>query len=76
LKFEINGEQWTTWEGVHEFYGNKFTREQLDQAVKDGLVRTLELPVEGTPYTFTAYNEYDVAINQNKFKKLKVEEWF
>ena len=73
MRYEINGEVWHQWTDVHNWYKDKFTKEQLDQAVKDGHVRTIQIDVEGTPYSFTAYNDCDVAmcVARHKFKSME-----
>ena len=58
-------------------YG-KITLERLEELVKEGVIESRELPVEGTLYTYTVYNEYDiiVALAKRKFKdEINTEQW-
>ena len=49
----------------------KVTREQLEEGVQKGFIRKMTLEVEGTPYVYDVYSEWDVAlaISNRKFAK-------
>ncbi len=82
----IDNESWYPWTDIkngrysycEKKYGCKLTKKLLEQAVKDGVVKSLELTVKG--FTFTVYNEADIIVGlaRHKFKKVvvKPEGWF
>ena len=52
---------------------------RLEELVKEGVIESQEIPVEGTPYTFTVYNEGNIiyALAKSKFKvEINPEKWF
>jgi len=79
MRHNINGEDWISWSDVEKYYKNKVIKDQLDRAVRVGVVRTKTLPVKGTSYVFDVYAEADVqlAVANHKFgTKIDVDWWF
>ena len=87
MKHVIEGETWYPLtdiiKGRYNYwetrYNCKLTKELLEQAVEKGVVRTKEVQVENSPFTFTVYNEGDIiyAFAKSKFKvEVDTERWF
>lgn len=88
MKHVIDNESWYPWGDIknrytyyEKTYNQKLTLERLEELVKEGIIESREIPVEGTPYTYTIYSEYDivVALAKHKFQKaveIKTKEWF
>jgi hypothetical protein len=79
MRHNINGEDWIPWSDIEKWYKNKVTREQLEQAVRDGVVRTTTLQYRDTPYVYEVYAEGDIimAIANHKFKaQIDVDKWW
>ena len=84
-KHTINGEifyPWTDIKNRYKYYQEKYgkiTLEKLEELVKEKLIESREIPVEGTPFTFSVYSEYGIlwALGHSKFKeKINPEIWF
>ena len=57
----------------------KITQKRLEELVKEGVIESQEIPVDGTPYSFTVYNEGDIIFSfaKSRFKvKVNPEKWF
>jgi hypothetical protein len=77
MRHNIDSEDWIPWTDVEKMY--HITKAQLDQAVKDRLVRSKTLQYDNSPYVYDVYAEADIqlGIANHKFvEKVKVEEWF
>ena len=81
----IDDENWYPWGDVKKRYTyyekkhGKITLERLEELVKEGFIESREIPVEGTPYFYTVYNEGDIiyAFAKSKFKvEVDTEQWF
>ena len=86
MKHTIEGDSWYPWSdiknGRYEYweknYG-KITLERLEELVEEGVIKSREVPVENTPFTFTVFNEGDIiyAFAKSKFKvEVDTERWF
>lgn len=85
MKYTIDNESYYPWSDIknrytyyQKRYNQKFALERLEELVKEGIIKSLELPVEGTPYSFTVYSEYDIiiALSKHKFtEKIDPEQW-
>lgn len=85
MKHTIDGEAWYPWTDIknrYHYYEKKYgkiTLERLEELVKEGVIESREIPVEGTPYFYTVYNEGDIiyAFAKSKFKvEVDTEQWF
>ena len=85
MKHVIDNESWYPWGDIknrYHYYEKKYgkiTLERLEELVKEGIIESRELPVEGTPYSYSVYSEYDiiVAFGKHKFKpKVDTQQWF
>ena len=81
----IDNESWYPWTDIRnrytyyeKRYNQKLTLKKLEELVKEGVIEKREIPVEGTPYTYTVFNEYDIiiALSKRKFKiEFNPEQW-
>lgn len=79
MRHNIDGEDWIPWSDVERWYGKSVTRKQLEQAVKDGVVRSKYVQYRHTPYVYTVYAEFDIqkAISCKKFNtQIDVNKWW
>lgn len=86
MRHKIDNEVWYSWtdikDGRYSYWEKghgKITLERLEELVKEGFIKSLEVPVAGTPYTFIVFNESDIiyALAKSKFKeKINIEKWF
>jgi len=73
---------WTDIRNRYHYYEKnygKITLKRLEELVKEGVIESREVPVEGTPFSFTVFNEGDiiVAFGKHKFKvEVDTEKWF